>query len=84
MKQPLKSTVFLEGYNNNFHEWKLIPLHLIKMSFGSKFKFHSNVIFKTSSLKNFYRSAEIFLLIGRHIFLQVLNPSLPSLATFMV
>ena len=32
-------------YNNNFDEWKLIPLHLIPMSFGSKFKFHSNVFF---------------------------------------
>ena len=82
MKQPLKSTVFLEGYDNNFHEWKLIPLHLITMSFGSKFKFHSNVIFKTSSLKNFYRSTEIFLLIGRHIFLQVLKPQLAFFRNF--
>ena len=32
-------------YNDNFHEWKLIPLHLITMSFGSKFKFHSSVFF---------------------------------------
>ena len=32
-------------YDNNFHEWKLIPLHLIVMSFGLKFKFHSNVFF---------------------------------------
>ena len=32
-------------YDNNFHEWKLIPLHLIALSFGSKFKFHSNVFF---------------------------------------
>ena len=32
-------------YDNNFHEWNLIPLHLITMSFGSKFKFHSNVFF---------------------------------------
>ena len=40
-------------YNNNFDEWKLIPLHLIPMSFGSKFKFHSNVFFKKTPLKNF-------------------------------
>ena len=26
-----------------FDEWKLIPLYLIAMSFGSKFKFYSNV-----------------------------------------
>ena len=28
-------------YDNSFHEWKLIPLFLIKKSFGSSFKFHS-------------------------------------------
>ena len=58
MKQPLKSTVFLEGYDNNFHEWKLIPLHLITMSFGSKFKFHSNTFLKKHHLEKlllFYR-----------------------------
>ena len=65
-------------YDNHFHEWKLIPLHLITMSFGSKPKFHSNVFFKKTSLKNFYCSTEISLLIGRY------NPSLPSFATFMV
>ena len=62
-------------YDNNFHEWKLIPLHLIALSFGSKFKFHSNVFFKKKHhLKNFYRSTEIFLFIGGHIFLQLLKP----------
>ena len=38
-------------YDNYFHEWKLIPLLLITMSFGSKFKFHSNIFFKKTSLK---------------------------------
>ena len=28
-------------YDNSSHEWKLIPLFLIKKSFGSSFKFHS-------------------------------------------
>ena len=32
-------------YDNNFHECKLIPLHLIAMSFISKLEFHSNVFF---------------------------------------
>ena len=32
-------------FYNNFHEWILIPLHLIAMSFGSKLKHHSNVFF---------------------------------------
>ena len=30
-------------YDNSFHEWKLIPLYLIKKSFGTAFKFHSNL-----------------------------------------
>ena len=29
--------------DNYFHEWKLMPLHLIAISFGLKFKFHSNI-----------------------------------------
>ena len=27
-------------YDDKFHEWKLIPLHLIKSTFGIDFKFH--------------------------------------------
>ena len=69
-------------HDNNFHEGKLIPLHLIAMSFGSKFTFHSNVFLKKHHLKNFYRSTEIFLLIGRHIFLQVLKPQLAFFCNF--
>ena len=70
-------------YNNNFHEWKLIPQHLIALSVGSKFKFHSNVVvFFLNHLKNFYRSTEIFLLIGRHVFLQVLKPQLAFFCNF--
>ena len=33
-------------YDDFFHEWKLVLLHLITMSFGSKFKFHSYILFK--------------------------------------
>ena len=70
-------------YDNNFHEWKLIPLHLIAMPFGSKFKFHFNVFFfKKHHLKNIYLSTEIFLLIGRHIFLQVLKQQLAFFRNF--
>ena len=49
-------------YNNSFHEWKLIPLFLIKNSLGSSFKFHSNLFFKRNKIKffpSFYK--EIFL-----------------------
>ena len=37
---------------DNFHEWKVIPLHLIKKKFGENFKFHSNVAITKCSLNN--------------------------------
>ena len=43
-------------YDNLFHEWKLIPLFLIKRSFGSSFKFHSNLSFKWNEIKFFHPS----------------------------
>ena len=30
-------------YTENFHEWKIIPLHSINNIFGKKFKFHCNL-----------------------------------------
>ena len=33
-------------YDDSLHEWKVIPLKLIKKPFGSYFKFHSNLLFK--------------------------------------
>ena len=70
-------------YNNYFHECKVIPLHLITMSFGSKFKFHFNIFLKKATLKkNFYRSPyrDIFINWKTHFF----HPSLSSFAIFMV
>ena len=43
-------------YDNSFHEWKLIPLFLIKNSFGSSVKFHSNVFFKRNEINFFHLS----------------------------
>ena len=39
--------------DNSFHEWKLIPLYLIEKSFGTAFKFHSNLLFKSNKIKSF-------------------------------
>ena len=39
-------------YDNSFHEWTLIPLFLIKKSFGGFF-FHSNLFFKRKKIKFF-------------------------------
>ena len=40
-------------YDENFHEWKIIPLHLIRITFGQNFKFHSNLSYDTKLLTSF-------------------------------
>ena len=40
-------------YDDSFHEWKLIPLKLIKKSFGDELKFHSNLSFNNSYVRHF-------------------------------
>ena len=36
----------------SFHEQRLIPLYLIEKSFGSSFKFHSSLLFKSNKTKH--------------------------------
>ena len=40
-------------HDNSFHEWKVILLKLIKKSFGSHVKFHSNLVFNISCINDF-------------------------------
>ena len=40
-------------YDDSFHEPKVIPLKLIKKSFGSHFKFHSNLLFNIFCINDF-------------------------------
>ena len=40
-------------YDNSFREWKVIPLKLIKKSFGSQIKFHSYLLFSISCINDF-------------------------------
>ena len=40
-------------YDQNFHEWKVIPLHLFCITFGQNFKFHSNLSYDTKWLTIF-------------------------------
>ena len=42
-------------YDDSFHEWKLIPLYVTEKSFGTSFKIHSNLLFKSNKTK-FFRS----------------------------
>ena len=40
-------------FDNNFYDWKVIALFLIKKKFEENFKFHSNVYIPKCSLNNF-------------------------------
>ena len=40
-------------YNENFHEWNLIPFHLIFITFGQNFKFHPNLLYDAKLLASF-------------------------------
>jgi len=40
-------------FDKNFHEWKVIPLYLIELNLGKHFRFHSNLLIKSSILQNF-------------------------------
>ena len=39
--------------DENFHDWKLVPMHFINNAFGKNFIFHCNLSFKTSVLHQF-------------------------------
>ena len=41
-------------YDDKFYEWKLIPLHLIKSTFGINIKFDSNLDFDKSKILTFH------------------------------
>ena len=43
-------------YDDSFHEWKLIPLKLIKKSFGDELKFHSNLSFNKTPMSDFFHA----------------------------
>ena len=40
-------------YDENFHKWKIIPLHLIRITLGQNFKFHSNLSYDIKLLTSF-------------------------------
>ena len=40
-------------YDDCFHEWKIIPLHLLSSYFGSSFKFHFNLHFEGKVSEDF-------------------------------
>ena len=40
-------------YDEHFHEWKIIPFHLIHIILGQNLKFHSNLSYDTKLPTNF-------------------------------
>ena len=53
----LQSSWIKKLFDNNFHQWKLIPLYLIRQYLGKNFKFHSNLelIYKHLSLISIFK-----------------------------
>ena len=55
-------------FDNNFHQWKVIPLYLIRRYLGRNFKFHSNIEIIHSILCKFPRFCkEVIIKLSRHI-----------------
>ena len=63
-------------YDDSFHEWKIIPLHLISRTFGKSFIFHSNLSFKKKLIKSFPSFYKEILLKGKTFFSK--TPKTPS------
>ena len=40
-------------YDNNSHNWKIIPLHMIPQKLGEKFLFHSNLDVNPKQINHF-------------------------------
>ena len=54
----LQSSWIKKLFYENFHDWKIIPLHIIHKSLGKKFVFHSNLKVNkklTKSFPKYYR-----------------------------
>ena len=63
-------------FDENFHDWKILPLYIIHKSLGKKFLFHSNLKVNkklTKSFSKYYR--EIINICGSRFSCQALVPS---------
>ena len=72
----LQSSWIKRLFDENFHDWKILPLHIIHKSLGKKFVFHSNLKVNkklTKSFPKYYR--EIINTWGSKFSCQTLVPS---------
>ena len=51
----LQSSWIKKLFNENFHDWKILPLHIIHKSLGKKIVFHSNLKVNKKSTKSFLK-----------------------------
>ena len=51
-------------FDENFHDWKMLPLHIIHNSLGKKFVFYSNIRVNKKVTKSFPKYFEKFLTPG--------------------
>ena len=49
----LQSSWIKRLFDKNFHDWKILPLHIIHKSLGKKFVFHSNLKVNKKLTKSF-------------------------------
>ena len=63
-------------YDDCFHEWKIIPLHLLNKCFAPSFKFHSNVHFESKLLEDFPSFYKQILMKWKKYF--IASPVIPS------
>ena len=63
-------------FDKNFHQWKIIPLHLIRKYLGKNFKFHSNLALPDHILVKFPKFyQEIFTRWGKSLSSNAIIPS---------
>ena len=49
----LQRSWVIKLFDDCFHEWKIVPLHLLNKYLGPSFKFYSNLHFESKFLKDF-------------------------------
>ena len=55
-------------FDNNFHQWKLVPLYLFRQYLGKIFKFYSNLEVSHSILRKFLKFyRELFIRWAKHL-----------------
>ena len=69
-------------YDNNLHNWKIIPLHMMTQKLGKKFLFHSNLNVNPKQINHFPQYyQEIFSKWSSNL---SLSPNIPSAITWQV